>query len=214
MEIRLEHVAKKFNKEWIFSNINLNLSSGDTVAVIGPNGSGKSTLLQVIAGNLLLTKGETHYIHNGNLIESDQIYKYLSLVAPSMTLPEDFTLEEFLSFHFKFKKLKSGKLISDLPGIFRLEKSKSKYIKNFSTGMKQRLKLGVALYADSPLLLLDEPATNLDKSGFDWYLEEIEKVVHEKLIIICSNRTEEYSFCEKKVDILDYKKPGYRFKMS
>ena len=72
--------------------------------------------------------------------------------------------------------------------------------------MKQRLKLGVAFYADTPLLLLDEPATNLDTMGFDWYLSEIEKVLDDKMIFVCSNRKDEYSFCKKYIDILDYKK--------
>jgi len=205
MEIQLENVAKKFNREWIFSNLNLSFSATDTIAVTGPNGSGKSTLLQVIAGSMLQTKGKIYYQHTRQSIEPDHIYNYLSLVAPALSLPEDFTLDEFISFHFKFKKLKTGYNISELPNIFRLERSRDKYIKNFSTGMKQRLKLGIAFYADSPLVLLDEPATNLDTSGFNWYLEEIEKIIHEKLIIICSNRAEEYAFCEKKIDILDFK---------
>ena len=128
------------------------------------------------------------------------------MVAPALSLPEDFTLKEFVKFHFKFKRLKPGQDINELPDIFKLEKAKNKYIKNFSTGMKQRLKLGVALYADTPILLLDEPATNLDTMGFDWYLSEIEKVLDDKMIFVCSNRKDEYSFCKKYIDILDYKK--------
>lgn len=205
MEIQLENVAKKFNKEWVFKNLNLSLSHTDVVAITGPNGSGKSTLLQVIAGSLLQSDGKINYKYEGKLIDPDHIYKYLSLVAPAMSLPEDFTLLEFISFHFKFKKLKSGHDVKELPGLFRLEKAKDKYIKNFSTGMKQRLKLGIAFYADSPLLLLDEPATNLDTSGFDWYLEEVKKVLKEKMIFVCSNRKDEYIFCKKFINILDYK---------
>ena len=205
MEIQLENVAKKFNKEWIFKRLNLSLSHTDVVAITGPNGSGKSTLLQVIAGSLLQSDGKINYKYEGKLIDPDHIYKYLSLVAPAMSLPEDFTLQEFVSFHFKFKKLKSGHDVKELPGLFRLEKAKDKYIKNFSTGMKQRLKLGIAFYADSPLLLLDEPATNLDTSGFDWYLEEVKKVLKEKMIFVCSNRKDECEFCKKFINILDYK---------
>lgn len=205
MEIQLENVAKKFNKEWVFKHVNLQFSEKDVVAITGPNGSGKSTLLQVISGSLLHTEGVIHYTHNGKNIDSDHVYEFLSMVAPALSLPEDFTLQEFIKFHFKFKQLKDGYEVSDLPSIFRLEKAKNKFIKNFSTGMKQRLKLGVAFYADTPVLLLDEPATNLDVSGFDWYLEEIEKVVKEKMIFVCSNRKDEYEFCDKFIHILDYK---------
>lgn len=205
MEIQLENVAKKFNREWIFKHINLQFSEKDVVAIIGPNGSGKSTLLQVISGSLLYTEGIIHYINDGKGIDSDQVYGLLSMVAPALSLPEDFTLQEFIEFHFKFKQLKNGYEVGDLPSIFRLEKARNKFIKNFSTGMKQRLKLGVAFYADTPLLLLDEPATNLDSSGFDWYLKEIEKVVNEKMIFVCSNRKDEYEFCDNFIHILDYK---------
>lgn len=205
MEIQLENVAKKFNKEWIFRGINLQFSDKDLVAITGPNGSGKSTLLQEISGSLLHTEGVIHYSHKEEDIDPDHVYKFLTLVAPALSLPEDFTLQEFLDFHFKFKQIKSGFNIDDLPAIFRLEKAKNKFIKNFSTGMKQRLKLGIAFYADVPLLLLDEPATNLDSNGFDWYLEEIEKVAKEKTIFVCSNRKEEYDFCDKFIHILDYK---------
>lgn len=206
MEIQLNNVAKKFNKEWIFKNITLNFSHSDVTAITGPNGSGKSTLLQVIAGSLLQTEGTINYSEADKSIRPDAIYKYISLVAPALSLPEDFTLREFLTFHFKFKKLKDGFHVDELPAIFRLQNAADKFIKNFSTGMKQRLKLGVALYADTPLLLLDEPATNLDKSGFDWYLEEIHKVLQEKMIFVCSNRKDEYSFCFNFIDILAYKK--------
>lgn len=205
MEIQLEHVAKKFNKEWIFKNLSCTLTNSDITAVTGPNGSGKSTLLQVIAGSLLQSEGRLTYTIAEKIIEPDVIYRYISLVAPAMSLPEDFTLNEFLTFHFKFKNLRHGFDLSDLPVLMRLPEAAHKYIKNFSTGMKQRVKLGIAFYSDTPLLLLDEPATNLDSGGFEWYLEEVQKVVNEKLIIVCSNRKDEYSFCNNFIDILAYK---------
>lgn len=205
MEIQLEHVAKKFNKEWIFKNLSCTLSRSDITAVTGPNGSGKSTLLQVIAGSLLQSEGRLTYTIAETIIEPDVIYKYISLVAPAMSLPEDFTLTEFLDFHFKFKNLRHGFDLSDLPVLMKLQDAAHKYIKNFSTGMKQRVKLGIAFYSDTPLLLLDEPATNLDSGGFEWYLEEVHKVLNEKLIIVCSNREDEYSFCNNFIDILAYK---------
>lgn len=206
MKIQLDHVGKKFHKEWIFRNLILNLSTTDITAITGPNGSGKSTLLQVIAGSLLQSEGKVIYSHSDRSIEADTIYKYISMVAPALSLPDDFTLGEFLTFHFKFKKLRNGFDLEELPAILKLENAAQKYIKNFSTGMKQRVKLGIAFYADTPLLLLDEPATNLDSAGFDWYLSEIHKVFNEKMIMICSNRKDEYSFCNNFIDILAYKK--------
>jgi len=121
MEIQLENVAKKFNTEWIFKNLNLSISHIDAIGISGPNGSGKSTLLQIIAGNLLQSKGKITYNLRGNIIESEHIFKHLSFISPAMSLPENFTLEEFISFHFRFKKLKEGYHNNDLPEIFKLE---------------------------------------------------------------------------------------------
>ena len=205
MEIQLQDVAKKFNKEWIFQNVNHELNHADPTAIIGPNGSGKSTLLQLIAGSLLQTRGEILYKQQGQDIPAEKIYNYISFVAPGLSLPEDFTLKEFIKFHFSFKQLKAGHDIEELPTRFLLEGAANKYIKNFSTGMKQRLKLGIALYADTPILLFDEPATNLDTKGLDWYLEETSRIREEKLIIVCSNREDEYSFCKTYINILDFK---------
>ena len=98
MDIHLENVAKKFNKEWVFKNVNLNISQNQSTAITGPNGSGKSTLLQIIAGSLLQTEGKVIYRHQGDEIRPDSVYKYLSLVATAMALPGDFTLHEFLAF--------------------------------------------------------------------------------------------------------------------
>ena len=95
MDIQLEKVGKKFNKEWIFKNVNLSFSQQNITAITGPNGSGKSTLLQVIAGSLLQTEGTIKYFQEGKEINADEIYSYLSLVAPAMSLPEDFTLRKW-----------------------------------------------------------------------------------------------------------------------
>ena len=206
MDLKLNSVGKKFNKEWIFRNLTHQVAAKKPTAIIGPNGSGKSTLLQIIAGSRLPNEGNVVFQYLGVDISSEEIYRSISLVAPALSLPDDFTLEEFLRFHFKFKNLRSGYQLEQLPELFNLSSSRNKFIKNFSTGMKQRLKLGISFYADTPLLLLDEPATNLDKSGLSWYLDEVTKLVEDKMVLVCSNRPEEYSFCTDFIDILEHRK--------
>lgn len=205
MTISLEKVGKRFNREWIFRKLDLNVTASAAVAITGPNGSGKSTLLQVIAGNLLASEGLVKY-HNGlREVPPDQFYQYLSFAAPYLDIIEDFTLEEFLKFHFKFKKLRNGVECKELPEMLQLANAATKPIKNFSTGMRQRVKLGICFYSDCPILLLDEPATNLDKRGVDWYISEIEKIKDQRLIFVSSNVEAEYAFCREKINILDYK---------
>ena len=79
-------------------------------------------------------------------------------------------------------------------------------IKYFSSGMKQRLKLALAFCSDTPMLMLDEPTSNLDKQGVEWYLGLVQQFAAGRLTIICSNQEHEYSFCTQHLDISDYKK--------
>ena len=204
MEISLNNLSKKYHHEWIFKNINKKFTAGNSYAIVGPNGSGKSTLIQVISGALLPSSGEITY-HNSSNISPDDIYRHLSFASPYLELIEEFTLTEFLQFHFKFKKLLPGLNIEGLIGEMYLDSAKNKYIKNFSSGMKQRLKLGLCFFAETPIVLLDEPTSNLDETGTEWYKSLVAKVIPEKIVIIASNQKEEYEHCNKIIDINVYK---------
>jgi ABC-type multidrug transport system ATPase subunit len=82
-----------------------------------------------------------------------------------------------------------------------LDKHADKYIKAFSSGMKQRFKLILACYSNAPLLLLDEPTTNLDDAGIQWYRETVQQFLGKKTIIIASNQLVEYDFCNTVLSI-------------
>jgi ABC-type multidrug transport system ATPase subunit len=86
-----------------------------------------------------------------------------------------------------------------------LENATHKQIRYFSSGMKQRLKLALAIFSTSPILLLDEPCSNLDKEGYALYKELIQKYAMHKLIIVGSNDPEEYAFCTQQINLMDYK---------
>ncbi len=85
-----------------------------------------------------------------------------------------------------------------------LEKSRHKLVRDFSSGMKQRLKLGLALYSAAPLLLLDEPTTNLDRTGVAWYQEHVRATAAGRLVLVSSNVTEEYNFCQEQLDVTSF----------
>jgi ABC-type multidrug transport system ATPase subunit len=206
MRIVTTELGKKFHNEWVFKNLNLHFSTHQVYAFTGPNGSGKSTLLLILSGLLPFTTGNIHYYNAENQpIGSDSIFKYLSLAAPYTELIEDFTLEEHLKFHFHFKEIAPGYTIPKIISSLSLERARHKYIRQFSSGMKQRLKLGLAFYSQSELLLLDEPSSNLDVKGVAWYKEEVLKASKGKLLIICSNQPHEYDFCKNIFSLDDYK---------
>ncbi len=205
MRVILENLVKRYESDWIVKNLDYTFEEGSKTAVIGPNGSGKSTLLRLIMGMELANKGKVTYQKNGKELDSDIWYKYISFCSPAQQLIEEFTLEEFLSFHFKFKTpIKDESRASILEKMY-LENSKNKLIKNFSSGMKQRLKLGIALFTQSEVILLDEPTTNLDEKGMNWYHEQIINTLGNRSIIISSNQTNEYTFCNEYLNLSDFK---------
>lgn len=207
LNIQLNDIGKKFGKEWIFKNINLTINSGDKLVILGGNGSGKSTLLQIISGYVLPNAGELIYDLEGKSIDKEEYQKYLSLASPYLDLIEDYTLEEIINhcaiYKPFLKKLDTIKII-ELSG---LTSAKNKFIKNYSSGMRQRVRLTLAILADCPILLLDEPVSNLDKTAIDWFKTLIKEYASHKTIIVCSNSIkEEYEFCTKDLNVADYKK--------
>ena len=144
LNIRIENLGKKFQYEWIFKGINLEINSSQSYAIVGPNGSGKSTFLKVLAGAILPNQGEVDYFLCDKSVRPDQIYRQLVICAPYLELVEEFTLLEAINFHQQFKQFKKEIDISVFLEKTGLKKAKNKQIRYFSSGMKQRLKLGFA----------------------------------------------------------------------
>ena len=206
MQIVVHGLGKKFNKQWVFRNLDFEFKKGQSYAITGPNGSGKSTLLQILTGFIPASEGSISYFAADNSpISEDHFYAHQDIVTPYLELIEEFTLDEFLAFHFKFKSLKEGYSIEQVVNKMYLEDDRDKLIRNFSSGMKQRLKLAIAFYSKSPICFLDEPTSNLDETGIAWYLEHVKEALKNKLLIISSNQGYEYEFCDRKIHIPEFK---------
>ncbi len=205
MKINLEHIGRRFNREWIFSDVNYVFETGTSYAILGANGAGKSTFLQLISGSLSSSEGVISYSKEGALLNSELVFEHLSMAAPYLELIEEFTLNELIDFHFQFKKYRSGLDRLQLIELMGLKRSEFKAIKHFSSGMKQRVKLALAFCSDTEMILLDEPASNLDQQGLEWYLSLVKEFSADRMLIICSNQIQEYSFCINQLNIADYK---------
>ncbi len=205
MKIDLTNVGKRYNRDWIFRNLNLTLDIDKRYAITGPNGSGKSTLLQIIAGSTLYNEGNIKYSILSKEISPDKVYKKFSFSAPYLDLIEEMTLIEFFNFHDKMKGWISSLDTKEIIILLGLEKSAHKQIRNFSSGMKQRVKLAQAIFSNVEVILLDEPATNLDEEGIHLYNFLIKKYCKKRLLIVSSNDKKEYSFCEELINMRDYK---------
>jgi ABC-type multidrug transport system ATPase subunit len=205
MKITLQNIGRRFNRDWIFRGIDYTFTSGESYAILGANGSGKSTLLAVLNGSLSPSIGTINYFFEDKEVEVEQVFQHLSLAAPYLELIEEFSLEEMIDFHFKFKNYKSGIDKAAIIELLNLPGSANKLIRYFSSGMKQRLKLALAFCADTPILMLDEPTSNLDTQGVEWYLNLVQQFAKDRLTIVCSNQEHEYSFCQRRLSISDYK---------
>lgn len=205
--ITLHQLSKKFNRNWIFKNVSLTVKSGDIVAVCGYNGSGKSTLIKMITGFVTPTSGKVEFVVDDENVDAENWFRYIAYAAPYIDFIDDFTLIENISFYNKFKPLHENLSVDEVVEIAFLDGAEDKQFRNFSSGMKQRLKLTLALLSDIPFLFLDEPLSNLDERGRNWYYGMIEKFKREKIIVICTNNpSDEAPFATSKLNIEDYKK--------
>jgi ABC-type multidrug transport system ATPase subunit len=205
LSIQVENLSKRFNREWIFKNLNYSFQSGKTYAITGPNGAGKSTLMQVLWGQLPQTSGFIKYQSGQTTIPVDEIFNRVSTATPYMDLIEEFTLEEQLRFHFRMRTIRTGFTLETIVDKLYLASAREKSIANFSSGMKQRLKLGLAFYTESSIIFLDEPGTNLDEQAFSWYLENLTQLPPERLIFIASNQRSEYPENAEVLNLTDFK---------
>lgn len=205
VEIKLTNVGKRFNREWIFRNFNYSFNTSKKYAITGPNGSGKSTLLQVIAGATMHNEGIIDYTIDHQKIEPEQHFKLISIAAPYLELIEEMTAKEILFFQSSFKPLLQSVSIADILETVGLQTATNKQLRYFSSGMKQRLKLAQAFFSNTPILLLDEPTTNLDTDGIELYQTLLNNYTKNRLVIISSNVKQEYDFCDEVISIQAYK---------
>lgn len=208
--ISARQLSKRFNREWIFRDLSYEFTAPGWYAVTGPNGSGKSTLLHVLWGQVPPTSGYLACTTGHLIISPDAMSSHIAVAAPYMDLIGELTLMEHLNFHFKMKSIRNQMELSDLLEIMYLQDAADKYVRNFSSGMKQRLKLGLAFYTQADVVFLDEPGTNLDRSAFEWYVRELDKLRGKCLVIIASNNPEEYPADITKIDLTAFKKAATR----
>lgn len=205
ISLTLNNAGKKFSREWIFRALSYEFKTGNPVAVTGPNGSGKSTLVKAIAGTIPLNEGSVSYIRDGEPVPEEKWHQLSGISAPYLELIEEFTLSESIDFHVRFRPFVNGLTTSEFISRLGLEKHTHKYIRDFSSGMKQKLKLGFAFFTRNEVLILDEPTANIDQKGYEWYMEEVQKLLPERVVIISSNEPREYPFCTEQLFIPEFK---------
>ncbi len=195
MNLNLEQVGKRYRRQWIFRGLQHSLQSGQRWALSGPNGSGKSTLIGLLSGAVRPSEGVISWVEGGEALPPEQWYKRVSIAAPYMELIEPFSLREMLDFHAQLKPWRGEMGTEEVIDACGLRPHSSKALRDYSSGMKQRVRLALALFSQSDLLLLDEPGSNLDERGRRWYEAVLEQEAGERLVVIASNLSEEIRTC-------------------
>lgn len=197
LSITCTDIAKRYIKEVLFKDFNHTFTANNKYVLLGANSSGKSTLLKIIGGALAPTKGEVTY---SQPISSNQLFSFCS---PEMHLLDDFTVQELFELHFQFKTKKIE--LKEQWNRSGLNPFLNKKFEELSSGLKNKVKLSLALYTDTPALLLDEPCTNFDATNAAWYTNTIAELCQDQLIIVASNQEIEYTFCTEQIHLQHYK---------
>lgn len=204
----VEGVSKRFIRRLLFKELSFSLEGGQSLAITGSNGSGKSTLLRIIAGVVTASKGEVSLTVEGEEVDAASRPLHVGFVAPYFSVYEGFSARENLEFIAKVRRLKlAQERVDEVLSFVSLEKRGDDLVKTYSSGMKQRLKLGVSILTEPPLLLLDEPTTTLDLAG----IEIVHKVMRNqadsgRLLIMATNNPGEVSWCDSAIAIEDFRK--------
>lgn len=202
MEVVLDKISKKFGRQVVIADLSHHIENGGTYAVLGGNGSGKSTLLQMILGSLTPSSGKISYAQDGRSIKREDAAFRISMASPYLELIEELTGKEFLDFYASFRPFRHGYHSTDLLKAAMLEDSSDKQIRHYSSGMRQRLRLALAMLSEADLILLDEPSSNLDPKGVEWYRDLVQNERQGRTLVIGSNFDErEMDFCSYRISV-------------
>ena len=201
MEIEIDQLGKRFQHGWVFKNLHHLFQSNQIYGVSGRNGSGKSTFLKIVSGLLSPSIGKVNYSHLNQPIKREDIYTHVSIAAPYTDLIEEYNLHEMIAFHISLKPSDVFTSIDQWMDMLEFPTSLTRPLYQFSSGMKQRVKLGLALYSQSDIILLDEPTSNLDESAKAWFFDQLNKRRANKLIFIASNEDLDFKYCSEIISL-------------
>jgi len=203
MVISLTNIGKQYSKNWILRGVTCEFKESFTYGITGSNGTGKSTLLKIISSVLTPSEGDIFFSQSSKNIDPLQAAKAISFAAPYIDLVPEMTLIETLNFHFTFKNALVNNV--DIYSTLDLIGQEQKQIRALSSGMQQRLKVGLALLTNSEVVLLDEPTSNLDEKGINWYHKLLENYSKDRTLIIASNVADDFRSAGEVINTEDYK---------
>lgn len=197
--LSIDKVGKQFYRNWLFRQLSLELGPGDSLALIGHNGSGKSTLLRIIASQMIPTEGKVTLQMNGKPVPANQMYQHLSWSAPYVGLFPELTLREQFRLQARFRSMLLPE--TEFLSALALANEADKPLRFYSSGMLQRAKVGLALFAKSELLLLDEPTSNMDEGNAALIQELLSSFQGDRILVLASNLEREFGNINRQIHL-------------
>lgn len=182
--ITIKKLTKSFKNREILKNINLTINEGTIVGIIGRNGSGKTVLLKIISGLYFETTGEI--IRNSKY----NIYSDYGFLIDVGFLDNETGFNNLKILSLLKNRISDNDIIDILKYVGLNPYDKTKY-KNYSTGMKQKLKIAQALMEKPKVIILDEPFNGLDKKSVDFFRNEFIKLKNSGATIIITSHYQE-----------------------
>ncbi len=213
-QLTAHNLGRRYGRHWVFRGLAWEFRAGEPTAILGANGAGKSTLLSVLAGWVLPTEGTVQYARGRATVRPEDLYTHTTLAAPYLDLPDELTVAETVALQARLKPWRPDVAgTADVVAQARLDGAlAARRVRDLSSGMRQRLRLALALLADSRLVLLDEPTANLDRAGIGWYHALTARTcTPERVVLVASNIAEETIFCTRTLNLTDFApRPGQR----
>ena len=205
ISIEAINLGKKYGTNRLFKNFSFSFTQNQHYCITGINGSGKSTFLLTLCGYITPTEGKIVWKNNNAVIENP--IGFFSYTSPALELFEHLSLIEILKHHAAFCQTFNLENALDEIENMGLKKSLNKQVSSFSSGMKQRVKLIMALYNDVPVILLDEPCSNLDDIGLAQYNHLLHTRESKSMFLVATNQpVTEFPVNGKTLNLDDFKK--------
>ena len=191
LHIQTRRLGKRHGKNWILRNLDLDVDAGGALAVLGSNGSGKSSLLRILCGFDAHSEGEVNWSLDGEMASRDALPGCVSYCAPDQSLIQDLTVKEHIEQHLLYRVPIEGMDAKRLGNLTLLDGHLGSRVRDLSSGMRQRLALGLAFSSDTAAVFLDEPTSHLDAAGRNWYAGLLRDHRMGRTIVVASNHKEE-----------------------
>ena len=202
--LTLTDVSKFYGPNCVVDKVNLSVEKGEFVTLLGPSGCGKTTTLQMIAGFADVTEGSIT-LDGKDITHTKPNTRGLGIVFQSYALFPHMTVEENVSFGLEMRKVAKptrARQVADALALVHLEDFAKRYPRELSGGQRQRVALARALIIEPPVLLLDEPLSNLDaklREEMQFELRQIQRTVGTTTILVTHDQSEAMSISDRVV---------------